>query len=225
MASLGLCIKTVIGLLALASAVHSACVDDETTTTPPKPQYHCRSMYDTDALFEYPPDGCDSAVCDPQIRNATCTDIVHYDYVYCGCVFCNYDRVSGLCVGQCADRNVGSCLNKVEKPTSDDDCECYTCQNLYAYNPHYGYNTIVGCNGTCLASGKQCQLVVLPDLNPIGRLNCICWDQSSQYEPYSGNPLDFGFDPNPSTHVTQVTPPPFDFSTTDYTTNQQQINE
>jgi hypothetical protein len=159
---------------------------------------------------------CDSNYC--KQRNSTCKQIVVYDYVLCGCVYCNYDEARGQCSGECADRLTTTCLNKVAKPASDADCECYTCKNLYAYNPHYGFNTIVGCDGDCLASGKQCRLVVIPNgLSRAGQLNCICWDESSHFKPFQGDPLNFGvteFSTIPFTLGETLVTPPIDSTST-----------
>ena len=64
--------------------------------------------------------------CSPHcgIRNSTCGLVISGDSD-CGCIYCNYDRASRKCIGECVDRQLTQCISQVPIPRRDSDCQCF----------------------------------------------------------------------------------------------------
>ena len=91
----------------------------------------------------------------------------------CGCLYCNYDAVTKRCGGTCPSINgqinsLNKCLNKVLTPKSNADCGCAPCLRKVDIN-----GNLIGCSGTCYASGLKCQIG--PVLTSSGYVkDCYC---------------------------------------------------
>ena len=93
------------------------------------------------------------------IPYSKCGTIVSANYSKgCGCLYCNYDTVTKRCGGTCPSINgqfnlLNKCLNKVPTPKSNADCGCASCLRKVDIN-----GNLIGCSGTCYASGLKCQI-------------------------------------------------------------------
>jgi hypothetical protein len=160
----------VLRLLAFSSLivyVYTACSDDKTTQQP-----ECE--------------------CDCENHRGICKYILRQDYYYCGCSYCNFDEASKQCIGN-VDDEFGSCLNKIPQPSSDSDCEAYSCKPNYDIitEPDMGVQ-VVGCNrGGCLASGKACYMTIVPQFSLYHyTLKCVCQDDNDS-TIFKGDPYEF----------------------------------
>ena len=107
------------------------------------------------------------------IRNYKCGEIMLGDVLQFGCLYCNYDVVSGKCLGIChmkgSFNSANVCLSLISVPNSDADCvfaSCETSQEVYG-NKVY--------SGTCIKSGLSCKVGSIPAYTKTGfSEKCFC---------------------------------------------------
>ena len=121
-------------------------------------------------------DKCFMGTCNE--RNSRCEEVTDYDYIHCGCVYCNYDEAQDKCVGLCQTREMSKCVPRVGKPQNDADCGCASCSTSY---DDFG-NAI--CGGDCLGGSYACKpkLMHIHPLN-IQNYQCICQEPSTPDPP------------------------------------------
>lgn len=102
------------------------------------------------------------------ITNSKCALFRRSDMLYCGCEYCNYDKIKRKCDGICSNE-LARCLNKVINPKSNLDCICATCTKRF--NPQ---GKIV-CSGSCYASGLTCKPKNISAFTVTGyTTECVC---------------------------------------------------
>ena len=75
-------------------------------------------------------------------RNSRCGRVTSSSISSCGCTYCNYNKDTNKCYGECENRQLSQCVPQITVPKADKDCK-YKNSIAQKKTIHFGFYFIL----------------------------------------------------------------------------------